>query len=116
MTAIETLLAGLFDYAGLYPPASLDLRSAANIYLRYRRSKRSAALGRFILNLDRADEFRSIVGDSLADFSLSVIAAENTDWPSWPNTSVPAFTSKASRSNAASHQQLSASLNRFRKM
>ena len=79
MTAIETLLAGLFDYAGLYPPASLDLRSAANNYLRYRRSKHSAALGRFIVNLDRADEFRSIVGDSLADFSLSVIATENTD-------------------------------------
>jgi hypothetical protein len=79
MTAVKTLLAGLFDYAGLYPPASLDLRSAANIYLGYRRGKRSAALGRFILNLDRADEFRSIVGDSLADFSLSVIAAEKTD-------------------------------------
>ena len=79
MTAIETLLAGLFDYAGLYPPASLDLRSAANSYLRYRRSKHSVAVGRFILNLDRADEFRSIVGDSLADFSLSVIATENTD-------------------------------------
>jgi hypothetical protein len=79
MTAIETLLAGLFDYAGLYPPASLDLRSAANIYLRYRRSKHSAALGRFILNLDRADEFRSIVGDSLAEFPLSAIAPENID-------------------------------------
>jgi len=82
MTAIKTLLAGLFDYAGLYPPASLDLRSAANIYLRYRRSKHSAALGRFILNLDHADEFRSIVGDSLVDFSLSVIAPEDADWAS----------------------------------
>ncbi|HMG87004.1 MAG TPA: hypothetical protein VK574_14825 [Terracidiphilus sp.] len=79
MTAIETLLAGLFDYAGLYPPASLDLRSAANNYLQYRRSKHSAALGRLILSLDRADEFRSIVGDSDADLSLSIIAAENTD-------------------------------------
>ena len=39
MTAIETLLAGLFDYAGLYPPASLDLRSAANNYLAYRQGK-----------------------------------------------------------------------------
>ncbi len=29
MTAIETLLTGLFDYAGLYPPASLGIRSAA---------------------------------------------------------------------------------------
>ncbi len=79
MTAIETLVAGLFDYAGLYPPASLDLRSAANNYLRYRRGKQAVALGRFILNLDRADEFRSIVGDSLAVFPLSVIAAENID-------------------------------------
>ena len=62
MTAIETLLAGLFDYAGLYPPANLDLSPAADNYLKYRRSKHSAALGRFILNLDRLDEFRSIAG------------------------------------------------------
>lgn len=80
MTAIETLLEGLFDYAGLYPPENLDLRSAANNYLKYRRSQRSAALGRFILNLDRLDEFRSIARDSFADFPLSVIAAENTDY------------------------------------
>lgn len=79
MTAIETLLAGLFDYAGLYPPANLDLSPAADNYLKYRRSKHSAALGRFILNLDRLDEFRSIVGPSLGSFALSVIAAENAD-------------------------------------
>ena len=35
MSAIETLLAGLFDYAGLYPPAGLGMRSAANNYLEY---------------------------------------------------------------------------------
>jgi hypothetical protein len=79
MTAIETLLAGLFDYAGLYPPASLGLRSAANNYLEYRRSKNAASLGRFILNLDRLDEFRSIVANSLGDFDLSVIAGEDAD-------------------------------------
>ena len=38
MTAIQSLLAGLFDYAGLYPPASLSLRSAANNYLDYSRA------------------------------------------------------------------------------
>jgi hypothetical protein len=47
MTAIQTLLAGLFDYAGLYPPASLSLRSAANNYLDYARGKHAKALGRF---------------------------------------------------------------------
>jgi hypothetical protein len=80
MTAIETLLAGLFDYAGLYPPASLDLRTASRNYREYRRSPRACALGRFIVNLDRLDEVRSIAGESLGEFSLSVIAAENADW------------------------------------
>lgn len=80
MTAIETLLAGLLDYAGLYPPASLNLSSAADNYLKYRRSKHSAALGRFIVNLDRLDDFRSIAGASVDSIALSVIAAENADW------------------------------------
>ena len=80
MSAIETLLAGLFDYAGLYPPACLDLRSAVGSYLRYRRGKHASALGRFIINYDHLDELRSIAGDSLGDFTLSVIAAEHADW------------------------------------
>jgi hypothetical protein len=79
MTAIDALLGGLIDYAGLYPPASLDLRSAVENYRTYRRSKHAAALGRLILNIERLEEFRSIVGDSLGDFPLSVIAAENID-------------------------------------
>jgi len=35
MTAIQSLLAGLFDYAGLYPPASLGMSAAAANYLEY---------------------------------------------------------------------------------
>jgi hypothetical protein len=80
MTAIDTLLAGLFDYAGLYPPASLSLHTAATRYLEHRSSPRASALGRFIVNLDRLDEVRAIAADSLGDFTLSVIAAENSDW------------------------------------
>ncbi|WP_348263777.1 hypothetical protein P8935_04260 [Telmatobacter sp. DSM 110680] len=82
MTAVQTLLAGLFDYAGLYPPASLSLQAAANNYLEYRRGQHSSALGRFILNMDRLDEFRSVAGDSMKDFKLSVIASEDADWAS----------------------------------
>ena len=82
MTAIESLLAGLFDYAGLYPPASLGLRSAANNYLEYRRGVHRPALGRFIVNLDRLEELRSITGDSLGELPLSVIAPEDADWES----------------------------------
>lgn len=82
MTAIETLLAGLFDYAGLYPPASVGLRAAANNYLEYSRSEHASALGRFIIGPDRIEELRSIVGDSLEEFKLSVIAGEDADWAS----------------------------------
>lgn len=82
MTAIEALLAGLFDYAGLYPPASLSMRSAANNYLEYRRDKYASALGHFIVNLDRIEELRSLASDSFSQMKLSVIATENTGWQS----------------------------------
>jgi hypothetical protein len=76
MNAIDTLLADFFDYAGLYPPASLSLRSAANNYLDYASGKHAAALGRFIINADRFEEFRSIAGERLKQFKLSVIASD----------------------------------------
>ncbi len=37
-------------------------------------------MGRFIVNLDRVDELRSIAGDSFNQFRLSVIATESSDW------------------------------------
>lgn len=79
MSAIQTLLAGLFDYAGLYPPASLSLRSATSNYLGYAGGEHSAALGRFVANADRLEEMRSVAGDSLKKFKLSVIASAITD-------------------------------------
>jgi hypothetical protein len=80
MTAIEALLTGLFDYAGLYPPASLDLATAVRNYTDYRRGERAWALGRFIVNLDRIDELRTIAGSAIDDWSLSVIATRDSDW------------------------------------
>jgi hypothetical protein len=80
MTAIDSLLAGLFDYAGLYPPASLGMLSAANNYLEYSRGKHAAALGRLIVNVERLGELRSAVGAPLRQFRLSVIVTESGDW------------------------------------
>lgn len=80
MNAMDALLTGLFDYAGLYPPASLSMRSAANNYLEYSCGQHASALGRFIVNLDRLDELRSIAGESFRRLRLSVIATESTDW------------------------------------
>jgi hypothetical protein len=82
MSTLETLLAGLFDYAGLYPPASLSLKAAANNYLEYSEGEHAAALGRFIVNLDRLEELRSFAGDSFEKFRLSVVAGDEADWES----------------------------------
>ena len=60
--AIDYLLAGLIDYAGLFPPASLDMRSAVGNYLDYRRGSRAGVLGRFVVSLDRLGEMRSAAG------------------------------------------------------
>src|SRR4051812_33225615 len=80
MNALATLLAGLFDYAGLYPPAGLSLQSAANNYVEYSRGDHRRALGKFIINADRLEEFRSVAGDSLKDFRISVIVNDDADW------------------------------------
>jgi hypothetical protein len=76
---MTTLLASLIDYAGLYPPAGLDMRTAVRNYLAYQRSRHAPALGRFIVNLDRIDELRAVAGDDLRKMKLSVIVPTNAD-------------------------------------
>src|SRR5581483_11988178 len=79
MTAIEAALTGLIDYAGLYPPAALDMRTAVHNYLTYREQKHAWILGRFIVDIDRLDELRIAAGEALGDMRLSVIAAADSD-------------------------------------
>lgn len=73
MSAIETLLSGLIDYAGLYPPAGLDMRTAVRNYLTYRSSKHAFALGRFIVDAARLDEMREAAGVSFSEIRASAI-------------------------------------------
>jgi hypothetical protein len=56
MSAIRTLLQGSIDYAGLFPPAELDLRTAVDNYSRYATGPWSWALGRFIVPVSQLDE------------------------------------------------------------
>jgi hypothetical protein len=79
VTAIDSLLAGLLDYAGLYPPASLDMRSAVENYLAYKRGKHAHALGRFIIDLHRIDELRAVAGYRLREMRLSGIASAHSN-------------------------------------
>lgn len=74
MTATECLLSGLIDYAGLYPPAGLDMRTAVLNYLEYRGGAHADALGRFIVDVSRFDDLREAAGDELSAMRLSAIA------------------------------------------
>jgi hypothetical protein len=59
MSAIRTLLQRSIDYAGLFPPAELDMHTALENYARYASGPSSWALGRFILPLSRLDELEA---------------------------------------------------------
>lgn len=52
MSAINVFLEGILDYAGLFPPARLDLATAMGNYDYYRRHRHANALARFVLPLD----------------------------------------------------------------
>ncbi len=70
-SALRSLVAGVVDYAGLFPPASLGMRDAVANYADYRASDDAWMLGRFVVPVARLAEWESAVG-SLA---LSQIAA-----------------------------------------
>jgi len=80
MNAIDSLLAGLIDYAGLYPPAGLDMHTAVRKYLEYGHCAQRRALGRFVVDLDRFPYLWDAAGDYARGLRLSVIASPDADW------------------------------------
>jgi len=77
MPALQTLLHGLIDYAGLFPPAGLDLPTAAANYAAYRTSDEAWALGRFVVPAARLRELETSAGPQLeagAPWRISALA------------------------------------------
>jgi hypothetical protein len=58
--SLDALLAGLIDYAGLFPPAGLDMKTAVENYARYLAGPHARALGRFVLPVSRLAEFEEV--------------------------------------------------------
>jgi len=78
------LLNGLIDYAGLFPPAGEDMRTAVDNYSRYLRGPDRAALGRFIVPFARLDELEDTAtdrfprdGDAGQPWRISVLVADD---------------------------------------
>ncbi|HEY8259220.1 MAG TPA: hypothetical protein VIG08_16305 [Gemmatimonadales bacterium] len=59
MTALRALMAGSIDYAGLFPPAELDMATAAANYAAYRTSDAAWALGRLVVPSARLSELEA---------------------------------------------------------
>ncbi len=56
-TGIRTLMRGIVDYAGLFPPAGLEMLPAVANYAGYRSGPDAWALGRFVVPAARLPEF-----------------------------------------------------------
>jgi hypothetical protein len=61
--SLRVLLGGIVDYAGLFPPAGLDMATSTRNYAKYAEGEHSWALGRFIVPVSRLEEFNFSVAD-----------------------------------------------------
>lgn len=59
--ALRALLEHVVDYAGLYPPANLDVLTAARNYASYRASDDKWMLGRFVVGVAKLGELRAVI-------------------------------------------------------
>lgn len=80
MTAIRALMTGLVDYAGLFPPAALDMTAAVRHYREYLRGEDRWALGRFVVPAARLGEFMAAFRETGTDvhelaWRLSVLSS-----------------------------------------
>ena len=75
--ALRALLEGLVDYAGLFPPAGLDMDPAVGNYLEYRQCPERWMLARFVVPAARAGELAACLPPPVmgaAPLDLSVLA------------------------------------------
>ncbi|HEY3133967.1 MAG TPA: hypothetical protein VGJ47_04990 [Gemmatimonadaceae bacterium] len=83
MKSVDALLTGLVDYAGLFPPASEDMRPALENYSSYLKGPDRRALGRFIVPFSRLRELEEVGADLMPrgkrglPWQLSVLVAED---------------------------------------
>jgi len=77
----RVLLAGIVDYAGLFPPSALSMPEAVINYATYKNSNYNWMLGRFVVPATRLDEFAASAKDFFTRdkeaWKLSVLAGES---------------------------------------
>jgi hypothetical protein len=81
--ALRALVAGLVDYAGLFPPAALDMAAAVAAYAEYLASADAWMLGRFVVPVTQVDELASaaggIAGGHAGQWRLSALVGDDAE-------------------------------------
>jgi hypothetical protein len=97
-TVIHEVLAGLIDYAGLFPPAGLAMSEATRFYQSYLGQRDRWILGRFICPVSRLGEWKSCVSGSSIPLQLSLLGG--------PAPPLERFTAHLERLVASARQEL----------
>jgi hypothetical protein len=83
VTVLKALLAGVVDYAGLFPPAGVDMPVAVQNYAAYRARDDSWMLGRFVVPAGRLDAFakqlRALGDQAGSEWRLSALLGTDID-------------------------------------
>ncbi len=85
-SATTAFLSHLIDYAGLFPPANLDLPTALANYRAYRDAPDAWMLGRFIVPTPRLEETGTIAGDWFFPedpWDFAALGRGGMDWKSY---------------------------------
>jgi hypothetical protein len=82
LLSLQDLMTGLIDYAGIFPPAALDMVSAVRNYAAYRNGEYARFLGRFIVPVARLNEFERAAAEvewGKESWMLSALAGDGLD-------------------------------------
>lgn len=79
MRAVEALLHGAIDYAGLFPPAGLDLEATVRNYEAYREGCDAWALGQLVMPATKLAEFADRWPNYVAEWPISLLLGTDYD-------------------------------------
>ena len=72
--SVKVLLTEVIHYAGLFPPAALEMRDAVENFARYKNSAHGWMLGGFVVSAERLAEFEShLKANKAPSWSVSVL-------------------------------------------
>lgn len=80
LTSLKALLSSVVDYAGLFPPAKLDMEQAISNYAQYQATPYNWMLGHFVVPASRLDELEELLPRfALKQWSIAAILSGDVE-------------------------------------